>query len=330
VSSELRNTLRGSPVVAAPGKIFIMGEYAVLEGAPAVVASVARFAVGQFIPGYEPESPFVAEAVRATLAGIGDRSEALPEGSVMVDSAAFSSEGRKLGLGSSAAVTAASVAAVMELAGLPVASNRDLCFSMAEAAHRQAQGGVGSGADVAAAVHGGLLQYRRPPGGYPITERLTRPAALRVVVFAEDRASSTPDLIRGVKAWAEKNVAGYAAAMRPLREQAELFVEAFAADNVPALIDTAIAFGAAMGELGDKAGVPIVTPRFGIASDLAINLGGAAKPSGAGGGDIGVGLFGDDDAATTFASRVEQLGLRVIDAPLDGKGVHRRQPSANL
>jgi phosphomevalonate kinase len=151
-----------------------------------------------------------------------------------------------------------------------------------------------------------------------------------VVVFAEDRAASTPELVRGVKTWAEKHATEYAAAMRPLREQAELFVEAFAAENVPALIETATTFGAALGELGDKAGVPIVTPRFGIASDLAINLGGAAKPSGAGGGDVGVGLFGDEDAATTFASRVEQLGLRVIDAPLDGKGVHRRLPSANL
>lgn len=330
MSSELRNTLRGSPVVVAPGKIFIMGEYAVLEGAPAVVAAVSRFAVGQYIPGYEPDSDFVAEAVRATRLGIGDRGEALPSGSVLVDSAAFSANGRKLGLGSSAAVTAASVAAVLELVGLPVAANRDLCFSLAETAHRQAQGGVGSGADVAAAVHGGLLQYRRPPGGYPITERLERPEELRVVVFAEDRSSSTPDLIRGVRAFADRNPSGYASAMRPLREHAELFVEAFAAANVPDLLTTARAFAVALGDLGTFSGVPIVTSRFEIASNLAINLGGAAKPSGAGGGDIGVGLFGDEEAATTFASRVAQLGLRVIDAPLEAKGVHRRQPSANI
>ncbi len=330
MSSDLRNTLRGSPVVVAPGKIFIMGEYAVLEGAPAVVAAVGRFAIGQFVPGYEPDSNFVAEAVRATLLGIGDRSAALPAGSVMVDSTAFSADGRKLGIGSSAAVTAASVAAVLELAGLPVASNRDLCFSLAETAHRQAQGGLGSGADVAAAVHGGLLQYRRPPGGYPITERLKRPAGLHVVVFAEDQSASTPDLVRGVRAFAERAPTAYASAMRPLREQAELFVEAFAAGNVPELLATARAFSTAMGELGAQSGVPIVTSRFEIAANLAINLGGAAKPSGAGGGDIGVGLFGDEQTAATFASRVAQLGLRVIDAPLESKGVHRRQPSANL
>jgi phosphomevalonate kinase len=295
-----------------------------------VVAAVGSFAVGQFVPGHEAESAFVAEAVRATLAAIGDRAAALPEGSVLVDSAAFSANGRKLGLGSSAAVTTASVAAVLELAGLPVGSNRDLCFSIAEGAHRVAQSGIGSGADVAASVHGGLLQYRRPPGGYPITERLDQPAGLRLVIFEEGRSAATPDLVRGVRAFAERNPAGYGAALQPLRENSELFAEAFAAGKVSELLAAARTFGAALADLGAKSGVPIITTRFEIAADLAINLGGVAKPSGAGGGDIGIGLFGDEDAARTFTSRVEQLGLRVLDAPLEPKGVHRRLPSASL
>jgi phosphomevalonate kinase len=329
-ATDQRHTLRGSPVVVAPGKVFIMGEYAVLDGAPAVVAAVGRFAVGQFIPGNGGESPFVDEAVRVTLEGLGERAAALPVGSVLVDSSGFSADGRKLGLGSSAAVTAASVGAMLEMAGLPIAANRDFCFTLAENAHRQAQGGIGSGADVAAAVHGGLLQFRRPPGGYPITERLQLPPDLRIVIFAEGKSASTPDLVRGVRSFAERNPSGYASALRPLREQAELFAEAFAEGKVEDLLAAARTFGSAMGELGMRSGVPIVTTRFEIAANLAINLGGVAKPSGAGGGDIGVGLFGDEGAARTFASRVEQLGLRVLDVPIEMKGVHRRLPSASL
>jgi phosphomevalonate kinase len=307
-----------------------MGEYAVLDGAPAVVAAVGRHAVGQFIPGNGGESPFVDQAVRVTLEGLGERAAALPEGSVLVDSAGFSVEGRKLGLGSSAAVTAASVGAILEMAGLPIASNRDFCFTLAENAHRAAQGGIGSGADVAAAVHGGLLQFRRPPGGYPITERLQLPPDLRIVIFSEGQSASTPELVRGVRSFAERNPSGYASAMRPLREQSELFAEAFAEGKVEDLLNAARTFGLAMGELGLRSGVPIVTTRFEIAANLAINLGGVAKPSGAGGGDIGVGLFGDEGAARTFASRVGELGLRVLDVPIEMKGVHRRVPSASL
>lgn len=329
-SDPQRNTLRGSPVVAAPGKVFLMGEYAVLEGAPAVLAAVGRYAVGQYVPGNEPESDFVAHAVREALAAIGDRAAALPEGSVMVDSRAFSADGRKLGLGSSAAVTAASVASVLELAGLPVASNLELCFSIAESAHRLAQGGLGSGADVAASVHGGLVQYRRPPGGYPIAEHLRHPPGLKIVIFAEGKPSATPALLRRVREFAESRPSAYAEVMRPLRETSEQFVEAFAEGKVADLIAAARAFGVALEELGSQAAIPIVTTHFELAADLAINLGGVAKPSGAGGGDVGVGLFGDDDAATTFASRIEELGMRVLDTPLEAKGVHRRQPSANL
>jgi hypothetical protein len=36
VLSSNRTTLRGSPVVAAPGKVFLIGEYAVLEEGSAV------------------------------------------------------------------------------------------------------------------------------------------------------------------------------------------------------------------------------------------------------------------------------------------------------
>ena len=57
-----RNTLVGSPVVTAPGKLFLIGEYAVLEGGPAVLAAVNRRAVAQYLPGLEPMSAVVGEA----------------------------------------------------------------------------------------------------------------------------------------------------------------------------------------------------------------------------------------------------------------------------
>ncbi len=329
MSDTERNTLRGSPVVVAPGKIFLIGEYAVLDGAPAVVAAVSRAAVGQFVPGFEASSPFVAEAVQAALAGIGDHASALPVGSVMVDSSALSMNGKKLGLGSSAAVVTASVAAVLELAGLPIAVNRELCFSLAERAHRAAQGGAGSGADVAASVHGGLIQYRRPPGGYPVVEKMRLPASLRLVVFAEGNPASTPDLVRAVQAYITKDPAGYAEIMAPLREQAELFVEELAAGRVAEMLEAARAYGTGLMDLGARSESPIVTPRFELASELARNLGGVAKPSGAGGGDIGIGLFGDAAAARTFAARLTQLGLQIIDVALDSNGVHRRLPASN-
>ena len=330
MTSSERITLRGSPVVVAPGKMFLIGEYAVLDGAPAIVTAVGRLATGQFVPGIEAGSALVKEAVALALSGIGDHAAALPEGSVMVDTSAFSTGGHKLGLGSSAAVAVVSVAAVLEMAGLPVAGNRELCFSLAERAHRQAQGGVGSGADVAAAVHGGVIRYRRPTAGAPVVDKVRLPPDLHLVVFGEGKPASTPDLVRAVQSLAEREPARYLQAMQRLCAEAEAFVEALAAGNVAALIAAAGAYEEGLVALGQAAGVAIVTPRFEIASELASNLGGVAKPSGAGGGDVGVAFFSEAAAARNFTSRLRQLGLLVVDAGFDANGVRRKQRTDNL
>jgi len=55
------------------------------------------------------------------------------------------------------------------------------------------------------------------------------------------------------------------------------------------------------GQLGVAAQAPIVTDVFKRAADLAKELGGAAKPSGAGGGDIGVAMFATPETARLFA-----------------------------
>lgn len=331
-----RRTLRGNPVVAAPGKLFLLGEYAVLAGAPAVLVAINRYAVGQYVVGMQPESDFTRQAVAAGLRGIGDRAEAMPPGSVLIDSTSFRAGGMKLGLGSSAAVAVVAVAAVMEMAGMAVAEHRALCFELADGAHRLAQGGVGSGADVAAAVHGGLIRYRRrsmrgdgeAPGAR--VAPLTKPAGLRLVVFCEGSPASTPDLIRVVEAYAARQPAAYERLMRRLEDRAETFIEALAGANLETAIAVALDYSAGLAELGAESGAPIVTPHFEMAAELALNLGGMAKPSGAGGGDLGIGMFSKAEAAQSFAARLEELGLRVLDVDIDLNGVHRRLPASNL
>jgi len=72
--------------------------------------------------------------------------------------------------------------------------------------------------------------------------------------------------------------------------------------------------------LGQDAGVPIVLPSFAAADARARALGGAAKPSGAGGGDIGVAAFRDAAASRTFAAELPNLGLIALPLGLDLAG----------
>jgi hypothetical protein len=41
-------------------------------------------------------------------------------------------------------------------------------------------------------------------------------------------------------------------------------------------------------------------------------------------------MFAEAEGARIFASRLDELGLRVLDLAIDLNGVHRRLPASNL
>ncbi len=312
-------TLIGSPIVVVPGKVFLAGEYAVLEGAPAVLAAVSRHAIGQYFPDEEPASALISETVKRALSAMGGLAEALPTGSVRVDTSAFEQNGEKLGLGSSAAAAVATAAAIFENAGLDIDSHRDLVFAVADASHRAHQQGVGSGADVAAATYGGIVQFVRDDEGPADVTPMRMPQDLELIVFWTGKSASTPALIQTVRAFADRNPTKYAPLMAGLHELAGRFADAFAAGDATRVIAAAGAYGRAMGELGSASGASIVTPSVHAAAQLAGRLGGAAKPSGAGGGDIGVAFFTRAAAAAEWKRQCPP-GVSVLDIRIDGKG----------
>ena len=321
--SGSRITLVGTPVVAAPGKIFLVGEYAVLEGGVAVLAAVSRFAIAQFLTGGDPQSSIVDEAVKRSRIDIGEPATALPAGSVIVDSSAFSQDDIKLGFGSSAATAVATVGAVFEAVGLPIEGERHRIFDVADAAHRAAQGGLGSGADVAAAVYGGVIKFARPDAGPPVIEPITLPASLHLVVFWTKESADTRSMIDAVRTYGRMAPSAYRMLMGALRTTAERFVNELAAGRATGAVVAAGRYGRQLAELGQAAGVAIVTEAFERAAALARELGGDAKPSGAGGGDVGVALFATPEAAALFV-RACQPACTVLDVSLARTGVYRR------
>jgi phosphomevalonate kinase len=311
------------PTVEVPGKLFLAGEYAVLGGAPAVLAAAGRTARAAFVPGLGPTSSVVAVAVERARAALATHGLGLPLGASRVDTSAFQHDGVKLGLGSSAAAAVASVAAAFEFAGLPIAEERALLLAVADAAHRAAQGGVGSGGDIAASVCGGFLRFLRKPDGSVETAPLELPGGLHLVPFWTRAAARTTDFISGVRRFAQEKPAEHARRIGALEDAAAAFAAAFAQD-AQRTVDAAGVYGEALAALGADAALPIVVPAVAAAAALASNLGGAAKPSGAGGGDMGIAFFASESAAQAFAARCPE-GVLVLDISLGVGGA-----SANI
>jgi phosphomevalonate kinase len=196
----------------APGKLVLSGAYSVLEGAPALVTAVDRYVCCDAAQA----ASIVTPEVRAALPG------AVPPA---FDASALRSEGRKLGLGSSAAILVASLAAADPRQFSSEAELRQAIFGTALAAHRHAQGG-GSGIDVAASTWGGTLLARCRADGRLEIEPLRLPGALVLEAWASEVAASTAEFLHAVARFRERSPAGHAALFGALRAAAERASEA--------------------------------------------------------------------------------------------------------
>jgi phosphomevalonate kinase len=293
---------------SAPGKLVLFGEYAVLEGAPALVAAIDRRATVELTRPASAWSvggrPLGGPGLEVVEAVLGLAHDAAPA-EIRIDTAAFvGPAGGKLGFGSSAAVAVALYGALRG-----ATAQLEAAFAAIEPAHRRAQGGVGSGVDVAASLWGGVLSYRR--GKAP--ERVSLPAGVRLLAIDSGKSARTSDLVAAV------------ARAAPVREMARLADLAergrSVLDDTAALFDLVEQFHEAMAALGRAAGVPIVSDEHAAIERAVRRAGGAYKPSGAGGGDVGVAFVDSEDAAQAVREAVTAAGFRALGISVDPAGL---------
>jgi phosphomevalonate kinase len=289
--------------VFAPGKLVLTGAYAVLGGAPAIVMATSR---GAYADGAR-DNPTPSAEVRAALGDVP---------SPHVDASSLFLGTRKLGLGASSAILVASLAAREVARGADLASDaaRAAIFERARLAHAAAQGG-GSGVDVAASVHGGVLEY--VPG---VAVKRSLPAGTQIVVFACGTSARTSELRGQVDRFAAISPASYRSCMGDLETIAHAAALAVKTADRTSFIEAIDRAARALARLGIAASAPIVPEGFEALEDIARAEGAAFCVSGAGGGDVAM-FVGSAAPSAAFVSSALALGLFEIDVALDEKGV---------
>lgn len=332
--------MSGAVFARAPGKFFLLGEYAVLDGCPAVVAAIDRHVEVQLQPhtrgrlvridslecgaaefnaahppAIEGSLRFVIAAFRAVLSA---RPELGRSGCTLSIKCSMAGPGgTKIGLGSSAAVTVATTAALLASTGASVQPH-DL-FATALEAHRAAQDGVGSGADVAASVYGGLIRFQPCAPLLPAVTALALPPHTKLLVAWSGESASTAGLVKRYLTACNGSAAARAAFVAATRGCVDAFVDALAHGDVSAAAINRN--GDALARLGEDLGIPVLTPRLAQLVAIARAHGAAAKMSGAGGGDCGVALTRDAIAAERIRSTWRMARLVPLDVALDPTGV---------
>lgn len=303
---------------SAPGKALLAGEYAVLDGGPAVVAAVDRRVTVEWSDRDQPMPP----EVLATLERARRRCGKLP-GSLEVDASALRRGDVKLGLGSSAAGAVAAAGAVFASHGhdLREPGVRQQVFECALGGHA-AVAPSGSGVDVAASAFGGFRRFSR--GSHVDTRALSAPRGLAVRLVWTGHAARTSDLVAKVRALRSADPSLYDSTMGTLTALAAQFADAFEEGRAGDVVRLARDYGAAMRALGEAASAPIVESRLEHAARLAAKHGGAAKPCGAGGGDVAIAFFTDTEAGSTFELACREEGLHPIGVSFGAEGVETR------
>jgi phosphomevalonate kinase len=323
-------------VTRAPGKLFIAGEYAVVEpGEPAVLIAVDRYLTVRLTESADVGRVHSREYGRLPLVWtregddvsivlehqpydyvmsaitVGERLRdelGLPPRyfDLRIESELDDASGRKFGLGSSAAVTVAVIAAMNEFYGLSL--TRAERFKLALLATIRVVP-TASGGDLAASTFGGWIRYTAPDRiglrahldrhGVAETltaddwapyraDRLAPPSSLRLLVGWTGSPASTERLVDGVRQPRSGMAQPYDSFVEESRDCVDALVACLEEDDGQGVLEVVRRARRLLQRLGATSGISIETDELRLLCDVAERHGAAGKPSGAGGGDCGI------------------------------------------
>lgn len=322
----------------------LCGEYAVLDRAPALVTAINVRARCVFEASDAAHLKILARPLRVNAAAVEVASEldwkdepvelfaaafaALPlerrrqlhglGGDMLLDSSAFYVKETKLGLGSSAAALTALMGVLWELSGgLPDEAD---AFEQLRIAHTRFQGN-GSGADLAASLVGGTLLFRRDPA---IRAPVSLPEDIVFVPVWTREAASTRDFLAQLAEFEKSSHEEFLARFKVLENGAEEAALAVADADAGRLYEALGDFGAAMRALGEAADIPVWSPAHCEIAAVVRVAGGIYKPSGAGGGDIGLAIVkpeGDAGRLDAVKSSLSSAGYPEMPLVFGARGL---------
>ncbi|MEJ2138078.1 MAG: hypothetical protein P8Y61_01270 [Gammaproteobacteria bacterium] len=323
----------------APGKLILVGEYAVLEGAAAISAAVDRFAAANLVVSsgrselriantgdrfpfshtdgavdWHADPGIYGDLLIAALDALRDDRAAirgLPPFEIELCTRQFysdaSGEAQKIGVGSSAALTVAVVAALQACMGETPTLRRCL------AAHRILQHGTGSGVDIATSWHGGVIAVR-PDAVAPAVESLRWPEGFYLRPVWSGNAASTTGMLARLKAFGRGSPQAYEALMTKLSDGALAAQAPWRASRSGELFEALQDYGELLRELDEKASIGIWSDGHRRLRSLAQTVGVGYKPSGAGGGDFGLAFSADAERLNEFARQADES---VVKQPVE-------------
>lgn len=315
---------------SSPGKLVISGEYAVLYGAPALAMAVNRrahcelvsVATGEWDFKSIPEFWNKVDSIQHLLSEKNSFEPArivrwfaqhgsLPKHlKVITNTTSFFTSAQKLGIGSSAAVLVSFGLALAKLNNLKFCINE--LFQLYDTVNQ-----TGSGIDVATSFHGGVIRFEER-----IVSEVSLPDGLCFKVFYVGASVDTAPMVNRFRNWFDEQP--YSVKQDYLRVSENVAVSL----REPRKFLTYLAdFIAVQKDLDERGRLGIWSSKHKDLEHRAVDLGVVYKPSGAGGGDVGVGWACDPESLHLLAAQAQDLNCSVVDLDIEEDGA-RIEPIA--
>ncbi|WEV36101.1 phosphomevalonate kinase [Lactobacillus sp. ESL0677] len=345
----------------APGKLYIAGEYAVLEqDCPAVLVAVNQFirvsitksksttglihskqysqdsihwvrkGAKMVIDNRDNPFEYILAAISYTERYCIEQNINMKVYDLHVNSDLDSADGKKYGLGSSAAVTVATVKAILRFYNVPFSN--ELVYKLSAISHYSVQGN-GSAGDIAASVYGGWLAYQTFDKAWLTNELasktlssivneawpglkiqlLTPPEGMRLMIGWSHKPASTSRLVDETSANRAALNGEYREFLQASRECVLKMITGFEQNNI-ALIKTQIRVNRCLLQhFAQINQIAIEIPRLSKLINIAEDFGGAAKTSGAGNGDCGIVIADGTTDVAALESQWQENGIQPLN-----------------
>ena len=321
----------------APGKVFLSGEYLALEGGSAIILSTKQRSRVSIEDHKKPYNLFYSSALDQYFEfSVNENYEvdwvendpqsfglfislAICElkikpskALISIDTNEFYSNGKKIGLGSSASIAAAIINVLDEYFNLQLSESAKI--QKAVNIHGLSQDNFGSGLDViASCADSGVVECSLQMANEYKWRNLKWPPDLYIKGVMTSNQSSTKMMIEKYNRGKDSNQIFFNKLYSEINHLLNQISTAWDTQNSAKIIELMQTYNTFINQLNEKFNLGIFSDEHKQLIELARSADIFYKPSGAGGGDLGLVITNSEKKLTHFLSVLSDSNFPVID-----------------